>query len=118
MYYALIAFLSFLAGMVIARRNDVFSMFKGTDGKIKEKKVLVVFVNFALMLTFAWSYSKVAHASKTFVDVPKGWIFVIAVGILSFLAPDALIKIFNKLSDGLVAVLTARGTKGGPPSSA
>ena len=117
MYYILIVLLSLLAGMVIARKNDVFNMFRGADNKIKEKKVLVVFVNVVLMLTFAWSYSKVALASKTFVDVPKGWIFVIAVGILSFLAPDALIKIFNKISDGLVAVLTARGAKGGPPSA-
>ena len=116
-FYLIAAFaLGLLLGILFARRVDVFSIFKGTDGKVKDKKVLMMMVCFMVMVTFSWSYVLLAQAATTPLDVGWGWVALIAVTILSFLGPDAMIKIAGTLGNSLSKGIEAR-MSGGPPKS-
>lgn len=117
--YLIAAFaIGFLLGILFARRADIFSIFKGTDGQLKDKKVLMMLVVVMVMATFSWSYIKLASSATTSLDVGWGWVALIAVTILCFLGPDAMIKIAGTVgravSKGLEAKLSA--SSGGPPN--
>jgi hypothetical protein len=107
----------FVLGLLFARRSDVFCMFKGADGKVKEKKVALMLVISVVLLTFSWSYISVASSASKFEDVGWSWVALIAVTILSFLGPDALIKIATtfstNISEGLAARLSGKDKQDG-----
>lgn len=92
-YYALIALLAFLAGMIVARMNDVFSMFR-SDTMVKDKKVLMFVTVAAVVGTFSFTYIK-SSGSGGPPDVGWGWVALIFLTVLAFLAPDAFVKLSN-----------------------
>ena len=115
MYYLIAAFvLGLLLGILFARRVDIFSIFKGADGTLKDKKVLMMMVVSMVMVTFSWSYIKHAAATTSSLDVGWGWVSLIAVTILCFLGPDAMIKVAGTLGDSLSKGIEAK-LSGGPP---
>lgn len=113
--YILIALVSMLAGMVIARRNDVFSMFKGSEGRIKDKKVAMMFALIVVYLTFAYSYVSTATlVGGKFPDIPWGWVATLFLTAFGFLAPDAFIKVGNTIGKAVAGRIAAKGVA--PPS--
>ena len=96
-YYALTALLAFLAGMIVARMNDVLSMFR-SDTKVKDKKVLMFVTVAAVVGTFAFTYIK-ASGVKGPPDVGWGWVALIFLTVLAFLAPDAFVKLSNTVGN-------------------
>ena len=113
--YVLISFLSLLAGMVIARRHDVFSMFR-SDTPIKDKKVLMFMAVAMVYGTFCYSYIKHAKPEGGLLDVGWGWVVLLFIVLLGFLGPDALIKMGNSFSNALAGKVAQK--IGDPPPSA
>ena len=87
-----------LAGSILARKNDILNMFrKGSD--IRDKKV-VMFLSVAVVIgTFSYSYMKAPTQGDGLLDVGWGWVVLIFLVIVGFLAPDALVKIGAKAAE-------------------
>jgi protein-S-isoprenylcysteine O-methyltransferase Ste14 len=97
LYFILTALLGMLAGLVIARRADMLSMFRA-DTPIKDKKVLQFLTVAVVVGTFAF-----VHIRANDTDVSWGWVLTLTLTILSFLGPDAFIKFANTIGSALVA---------------
>jgi protein-S-isoprenylcysteine O-methyltransferase Ste14 len=97
LYFILATLIGVVAGSVIARRNDILSMFR-TDTPIKDKKVLQFFTVAVVVGTFAF-----VHIRANDTDVSWGWVLTLTLTILSFLGPDAFIKFANTIGSALAA---------------
>lgn len=109
-YYILTALVGILVGILLSRRSDLLSMFRASTD-IKDKKVLQFLTVGVVVGTFAY-----VHITKELTDVGWGWVLVLTLTILSFLGPDAFIKLANTIGNAIAA--RARAGAGDTPPGA
>ena len=92
LWYVGFFLLGVACGGIITHSKDVFSIFK-KGSEVSEKKALLFISVLTIIGTFSYSYINSVVPVDCTLDVGWGWVVVIAATILSFLAPDAFVKI-------------------------
>ncbi len=94
MYFIPGALVGALLGILLAKRKDLLAVFRGQDGKLKDKKVLL----FLSVVTIIGSFCYVQIKHNVLGE--WAWVFMVTAVILSFLAPDAFVKAVSSVADG------------------
>ena len=99
-YLALTLLVGFILGLLLNKR-DIFAMFK-KGSEVSEKKALLFISVLTVTGTFSYSYTHSVVPIDGALDVGWGWVVLISATILSFLAPDAFVKISKVIAKAFV----------------